>query len=56
MNFVDKENVVRLEVGQNRRQVARTFENGAGGLTKIDAHFVRNDMRERRLAEPRRTE
>ena len=44
VDFVDEEDVVRLEVGEHGRQIAGTLENGPRGLAEIDAHFVRDDV------------
>ncbi len=56
MNFVDEEHVARLEIGQDRRQVAGPLEHRAGRLPHADAEFVCDDVCERRLAEARRAE
>jgi hypothetical protein len=37
MDLVDEEHVVRLEVGQERCEVAGTFQNGARRLPEVDA-------------------
>ena len=51
-----KSTSLRLEVGQDRRQVLRLFEHRAGGLAQVDAELVGDDVRERRLAEAGRAE
>ena len=56
MDFVDEQHVVRLEVGQDRGQVAGALQHRAGGLAQVDAHFGGDDVRQRRLAEARRAE
>ena len=47
---------LRLEVGEDRREVARTLEHRPGGLAQVHAHLARDDVRERRLAQARRAE
>ena len=37
VNLVDKKHVARLQVGQDRREVAGTLQHGAGGLPQVDA-------------------
>ena len=39
-----------------RREIAGPLEHGARRLAQIDAELVRDDVRERRLAEARRAE
>ena len=56
MNFVDEQDVVGLQIGQQRGQIARAFEHGAGGLFEVDAHFARDDVCERGFAQTRRAE
>ena len=56
MDLVDEQHVVGLEVGQQRRQITGPLEHGPGRLAQIDAHLVGDDVRQRRLAESRRTE
>jgi hypothetical protein len=57
MDFVDEQHVVALfEVGEQRREVARALQHGAGRLPQVDAHFPRDDVRERGLAQTRRPE
>ncbi len=56
MNFVDEQYVVGFEIGEERGEVARALEHGSGRLPQIHAHFTRDDMRERGLAEARRPE
>ena len=47
---------LRLEVGEERREVAGALEHRARGLAQVDAQLVRDDVRQRRLAEARRPE
>ena len=56
VDLVDEEHVVRLEVGQQRREIAGALEHGARGMAQIHAELVRDHVRERRLAEARRPE
>ena len=53
MYFVHEEDVVLLQVCQQRGQVARLGYGGAGGHAHVDAHLVCNYRRERGLAEAR---
>ena len=56
VDLVDEQHVARLEVGQQRREVARPLEHRARGLAQVDAELVRDDVRQRGLAQARRTE
>ena len=56
MDFVDEQHIVRLEIGQQRRQIARLGNDRAGCRAKTDAQLARDDLRQRRLAEARRPE
>jgi hypothetical protein len=56
VDLVDEQDVVRFEVGQQRRQVARTLQHRAGGLAQVDAHLARDDVGQRGLAQARRAE
>src|SRR6185503_12341353 len=56
MYLVDEQHVVRLEVREQRSQVAGPLEHRSRGLPQIDAELVRDDVRERRLAQARRPE
>ena len=55
MNLVDEQNVVRLEVRQQRRQIAGPFEHRTRGLPYVNPHLAPDDVRESGLAQPRRT-
>ncbi len=55
MDLVDEQDVVRLQVGQDRGQVAGARDDRTRGGTKADPHLARHDLRQRRLAEPRGT-
>src|SRR3954467_1776499 len=56
MDFVNEQHVARLEVGQQRGEVARALQHRSGGLPQVDAHFTRDDVRKRRLPQPGRAE
>ena len=56
MDFVDEQHVALFEIGEQRREIARLGDHRAGGRAKIHAEFARDDLRERRLAETRRTD
>ena len=51
MDFVDKENIVAAEVGQDSGQVAGAFDSGSGGCFNVNAYLGGNDMRQTGLAE-----
>ena len=51
MDLVDKEDVVFAQVGEYGREVTRTFDRGAARCADGDAHLVRDDVRQRGLAE-----
>jgi hypothetical protein len=52
MDLVDEEDVVLLEVGEDRGEVLGLFEHRPRGLAQVHAELVGDDVRERRLAEP----
>ena len=54
VDLVDEEHVARLERGQDRGDVALPLERRPGDLPDRDAELAPDDLRERRLAEPRR--
>ncbi len=51
VDLVDEEDVAVLEVGEQRGEVAGLGDDGPGGRAKADAQLVRDDLRQRRLAE-----
>jgi hypothetical protein len=53
VDLVDEEHVARLERGEDRRNVL-LLDGGAGDRAEADAELLADDVRERRLAEPRR--
>src|SRR5206468_9349751 len=56
MNFVDEQDVARLQVGEKGRKVARPRDDRTGCRTKADPQLAGDDLGERRLAQARRTE
>ena len=56
MNLIDEQHVVLVEIRQNRRQVTRAFKHWPRGLSQIDAHLARDDVRQRGLAQAGRAE
>jgi hypothetical protein len=56
MDLVNEQHVARLQVGEQRRQIAGPLEHGARRLTHIHAELAREDVRERGLAQTGRTE
>src|SRR5436190_2708201 len=54
VDLVDEEHVALPEVRQDRGEVARALQRGAGGGLEPGRHLVRDDLGERGLAEPRR--
>ena len=51
VDLVDEEHVAGVEVGQDRRQVARTRQHRARGGAEAYPELARHDLRERGLAE-----
>ena len=51
VDLVDEEHRVRLERGEQRRDVALALERRAGRLHEPHAHLLGDDLRERRLAQ-----
>src|SRR5579859_5822455 len=54
VDLVDEEHVSRLERGEDRGDVALALEGGAGDRADADSELLVDDVREARLAEPRR--
>jgi hypothetical protein len=54
VDLVDEQDVARLEVGQDRGEVAGLRDHRAGGHPEADAKLGRHDLGERRLAQARR--
>ncbi len=55
MHLVNEQHVTRAQVRENRGEVAGTFDGGARSRSDGHLHFVGDDVRERRLAQARRT-
>ena len=51
MDLVDEELIVLLQVGQDRRQVARALDRRSGGDANRHAHLRGDDVREGGLAQ-----
>ena len=56
MDLVDEQDLVRLQVGQQRREITGPLQDRPGGLLESRPQLVRNHVRQRRLAEPGRPE
>ena len=55
MDLVDEQDVALLEVGEQRGEIAGLGNHRTGGGAKADAQLLGHDLRQRRLAETRRT-
>ena len=55
MNLVDKENIVLLQIGKQRRKIPLTFNGRSRGLTEIRPHLIRYDGGECSFAKSGRT-
>ena len=56
MDLVDEQHVARLQVGQQRGEIAGPLQHGTGGLAQIHAQLAGEDVGERGLAEAGRPE
>ena len=56
VDLVDEQDVAGLQVGQQRGEIAGTLEHRPGSTLDGNAHFLGDDIRQGRLAQPRRTE
>ena len=56
MDLVDEQHVTGAQVGERADEVAGLLERGTGFGVDVDADFARDQLGERRLAEPRRSE
>ncbi|MPN11978.1 hypothetical protein SDC9_159287 [bioreactor metagenome] len=56
MDLVDEQDVVGVQVGQDRRQVARALQHRARGLAQVDAHLLGDDVGQGGLAQARGAE
>ena len=54
MDFIDEQDVAVLEVGEKSGEIARLGDHWTGRRSEIHAELARHDLRQRRLAEPRR--
>ena len=55
MNLVDEQHVVLFEIVDDRREIGGALDRGTRGHVDIDAELARDDVRERGLAEARRS-
>ena len=44
MDFIDKKNIMRFQIGQNGGQIAGTLYNRPGGGLDINTHFAGDDI------------
>ncbi len=56
MDFIDEQHVARLQIREQRGQIAGAFDDRARCRAHVHAEFVGDDVRERGLAESGRTE
>ena len=56
MYLVDEQNVARLQMRQDRGQIAGLGDDRARGGAEVDAELARHDLRQRRFAQARRSE
>ena len=56
VNFVDKQNIVRLEIGEQSRQIAGALQHRAGSLAQVHTQFFGDDVRQRGFAQAGRAE
>ena len=56
VDLVDEQHVARLEIGEQRREIAGLGDHRPGGGAEIDAQFARDDLRQRGLAEAGRAD
>ena len=56
VDFVDEQDIVGLQIGQQGRQIAGLFDHRPRGLAQVHAQFVGNHVRECGLAQPGRAE
>ena len=54
MDFVQKQNAARFEVGQNRDEIAGPLNRRSRRCPQRRTHFIRDNQRQARLAEARR--
>lgn len=56
MDFVDEEDLLFADVGEDAGEVELLLEDGGGGLIEVDAEFVRDELGEGGFAEARGAE
>jgi hypothetical protein len=54
VDFIDKKDILALEIGQDSGQVTGTLDGGTGGRLDIDPYLGGDDMGEAGLAQARR--
>ncbi len=52
MDLVDEQHVAIFQIGEKRRQIARLGDDRTRGGPEADPQLARDDLRQRRLAEP----
>ena len=55
VDFIDEQHVIRLEVGQQSREVTGLVKDGSGSGSDGNAQFVGDDVGQSRLAQPGRS-
>jgi hypothetical protein len=55
VNFIDKEHVMRLKIGQDRGEIAGFLQHRTRRLAQVNLQFVGNNMRQGGLAQSRGT-
>src|SRR4029450_5074427 len=55
VDLVDEQHLAGLEIRHDAGEVARFLDGGTGRGLHLHTHFVRDDVRKRRLAEARRS-
>ena len=56
MDFVNEQDIVRFQIGQQGCQIARAFQYRPGRLAQVHTQFARDNVRQRGFAETRRPE
>ena len=54
MDLIDEQHIAILQIGEERRQIARLGDDRTRGRAEVDAELARHDLRQRGLAEPGR--
>ena len=54
VDFIDEQDIVRLQIGEQTRQIAGFVNHGTGSDTHVHAHLVADDVRQSSLAQSRR--